>query len=185
MFKSLDSIASEVGIFMYLTISKFKQVLRSWKGLVYNTGYIYIYIYIYFGFNVIFCRKCFQWMDCKRVMSLSYFRCSKLRQSDNYFAAWKKQIYIFSQTRNSHLLKLYKGSPFWFCNNQLCILRRINVNICTLIFHISTFVCIYKEKDITYFVGIFDENKLSKKHNFIYHGIGKQIQKVWMYTEAF
>ena len=37
MFKSLDSIASVVGIFMYLTISKFKQVLRSWKGLNYNT----------------------------------------------------------------------------------------------------------------------------------------------------
>ena len=33
MFKSLDSIASLVGIFMYLTISKFKQVLRSRKGL--------------------------------------------------------------------------------------------------------------------------------------------------------
>ena len=33
MFKSLDSIASVVGIFMYLTISKFKQVLRSRKGL--------------------------------------------------------------------------------------------------------------------------------------------------------
>ena len=38
MFKSLDSIASVVGIFMYLTISKFKQVLRSQKGLDYNTG---------------------------------------------------------------------------------------------------------------------------------------------------
>ena len=38
MFKSLDFIASVVGIFMYLTISKIKQVLRSWKGLVYNTG---------------------------------------------------------------------------------------------------------------------------------------------------
>ena len=43
MFKSLDSIASVVGIFMYLTISKFKQVLRSRKGrsrkgLDYNTG---------------------------------------------------------------------------------------------------------------------------------------------------
>ena len=38
MFKSLDSIASVVGIFMYLTISKFKQVLRSRKGLNYNTG---------------------------------------------------------------------------------------------------------------------------------------------------
>ena len=37
MFKSLDSIASVVGIFMYLTISKFKQVLRSLKGLDYNT----------------------------------------------------------------------------------------------------------------------------------------------------
>ena len=37
MFKSLDSIASVVGIFMYLTISKFKQVLRSRKGLNYNT----------------------------------------------------------------------------------------------------------------------------------------------------
>ena len=37
MFKSLDSIASVVGIFMYLTISKFKQVLRSQKGLDYNT----------------------------------------------------------------------------------------------------------------------------------------------------
>ena len=37
MFKSLDSIASVVGIFMYLTISKFKQVLRSRKGLDYNT----------------------------------------------------------------------------------------------------------------------------------------------------
>ena len=33
MFTSLDSIASVVGIFMYLTISKFKQVLRSRKGL--------------------------------------------------------------------------------------------------------------------------------------------------------
>ena len=33
MFKSLDSIASVVWIFMYLTISKFKQVLRSRKGL--------------------------------------------------------------------------------------------------------------------------------------------------------
>ena len=33
MFKSLDSIASVIGIFMYLTISKFKQVLRSRKGL--------------------------------------------------------------------------------------------------------------------------------------------------------
>ena len=38
MFKSLDSIASVVGIFMYLIISKFKQVLRSRKGLDYNTG---------------------------------------------------------------------------------------------------------------------------------------------------
>ena len=38
MFKSLDSIASVVGIFMYLTISKLKQVLRSRKGLVYNRG---------------------------------------------------------------------------------------------------------------------------------------------------
>ena len=39
MFKSLDSIASVVGFFMYLTISKFKQVhvLRSQKGLDYNT----------------------------------------------------------------------------------------------------------------------------------------------------
>ena len=36
MFKSLDSIASVVGIFMYLTISKFKQVLRSRKGLTCN-----------------------------------------------------------------------------------------------------------------------------------------------------
>ena len=33
MFKSLDSIASVVTIFMYLTISKFKQVLRSRKSL--------------------------------------------------------------------------------------------------------------------------------------------------------
>ena len=39
VFKSLDSIASVVGIFMYLTISKFKQVLRSRKGLDYNTAY--------------------------------------------------------------------------------------------------------------------------------------------------
>ena len=39
MFKSLDSVASVVGIFMYLTISKFKQVLRSRKCLDYNTGY--------------------------------------------------------------------------------------------------------------------------------------------------
>ena len=37
MFKSLHSIASVVGICMYLTISKFKQVLRSRKGLDYNT----------------------------------------------------------------------------------------------------------------------------------------------------
>ena len=40
MFKSLDSIASVVGIFMYLTILKFKQVLRSRKGLDYNTDYM-------------------------------------------------------------------------------------------------------------------------------------------------
>ena len=42
MFKSLDSIASVhvVGIFMYLTISKFKQVMKSRKGLDYNTGYL-------------------------------------------------------------------------------------------------------------------------------------------------
>ena len=33
MFKSLDSIASVVGMFMYLTISKLKQVLRSRKSL--------------------------------------------------------------------------------------------------------------------------------------------------------
>ena len=39
MFKSLDSIALVVWIFMYLTISKFKQVLRSRKGLDYNTGW--------------------------------------------------------------------------------------------------------------------------------------------------
>ena len=38
MFKSLDSIASVVEIFMYLTISKFKQILRSRKGLDYNTA---------------------------------------------------------------------------------------------------------------------------------------------------
>ena len=38
MFKLLDSTASVVGICMYLTISKFKQVLRSRKGLDYNTG---------------------------------------------------------------------------------------------------------------------------------------------------
>ena len=38
MFKSLDYIASVVGIFMYLTISKVKQVLRSRKGLDYNTA---------------------------------------------------------------------------------------------------------------------------------------------------
>ena len=41
MFKSLDSIASVVGIFMYLTISKFKQVQRSrlqhWPLLLYCT----------------------------------------------------------------------------------------------------------------------------------------------------
>ena len=47
MFKSLDSIASVVGIFMYLTISKFKQVLRSRKGLDYNTGGN-IYVCIFF-----------------------------------------------------------------------------------------------------------------------------------------
>ena len=39
MFKSLDSIASVVGIFMYLTISEFKQVPRSRKGLDYNTAH--------------------------------------------------------------------------------------------------------------------------------------------------
>ena len=38
MFKSLDSIASVVVIFMYLTISKLKQVLRSRKGLDCNTA---------------------------------------------------------------------------------------------------------------------------------------------------
>ena len=36
MFKSLDSV---VVIFMYLTISKFKQALRSRKGLDYNTAH--------------------------------------------------------------------------------------------------------------------------------------------------
>ena len=48
MFKSLDSTASVVGIFMYLTISKFKQVLRSRersrKGLDYNTVTYHIHI---------------------------------------------------------------------------------------------------------------------------------------------
>ena len=38
MFKSLDSMASVVGIFMYLTISKCKQILGSRKGLDYNTA---------------------------------------------------------------------------------------------------------------------------------------------------
>ena len=38
MFKSLDSIALVVGIFMYLTISQFKQVLGSRKGLDDNTA---------------------------------------------------------------------------------------------------------------------------------------------------
>ena len=38
MFKSLDSIASVVEIFMYQTIKKIKQVLRSRKGLDYNTA---------------------------------------------------------------------------------------------------------------------------------------------------
>ena len=42
MFKSLDSIASVVEIFMYLTISTFNQVLRSRKGLDYNTGAIWL-----------------------------------------------------------------------------------------------------------------------------------------------
>ena len=38
MFKSLDSTASVVGIFMYLTISKFTEVSeRSQKGVDYNT----------------------------------------------------------------------------------------------------------------------------------------------------
>ena len=37
MFKSLDFIASVIGLFMYLTILTFKQVLRSQKGLNYNT----------------------------------------------------------------------------------------------------------------------------------------------------
>ena len=37
VFESLVSIASVVGIFMYLTILIFKQVLRSRKGLDYNT----------------------------------------------------------------------------------------------------------------------------------------------------
>ena len=50
MFKSLDSIAAVVGIFMYLTISKFKQVLRSRKGLDYNTGgYATYYFLRYFS----------------------------------------------------------------------------------------------------------------------------------------
>ena len=44
MFKSLDSIASVVGIFMYLTISKVNQVLRSRKGLgkISTTTLLYI-----------------------------------------------------------------------------------------------------------------------------------------------
>ena len=50
MFKSLDSIASVVGIFMYLTISKCKQLLRSRKGLDYNTDqYIYIWLVSFVG----------------------------------------------------------------------------------------------------------------------------------------
>ena len=48
MFKSLDSIAlvHVVGIFMYLTISKFKQVLRSWKGLDYNTDIVLFAVHL-------------------------------------------------------------------------------------------------------------------------------------------
>ena len=46
MFKSLDSIASVVGMFMYLTISKFKQVLRSRKGLgkVSTTTLVHVHV---------------------------------------------------------------------------------------------------------------------------------------------
>ena len=39
MFKSLDYIAPVVGICMYLTISNIQQVLRSRKGLDYNTAH--------------------------------------------------------------------------------------------------------------------------------------------------
>ena len=48
MVKSVDSIASVVRIFMYLTISKLKQVLRSRKGLgkVSTTTLLSIYIEI-------------------------------------------------------------------------------------------------------------------------------------------
>ena len=51
MFKSLDSIASVVGIFMYLTISQFKQVLRSQKSLDYNTDCIGILLNKYLYLN--------------------------------------------------------------------------------------------------------------------------------------
>ena len=51
MFKSSDSVASVDGIFMYLTISKFKQLLRSRKGLDYNTDRKY----------VLFHSKAYQW----------------------------------------------------------------------------------------------------------------------------
>ena len=48
MLKSLDSTASVVGICMYLTISKFKQVLRSRKGLDDNTAIVTsVYMYMY------------------------------------------------------------------------------------------------------------------------------------------
>ena len=56
MFKSLDSIASVVGIVMYLTISKFKQVLRSRKGLgkvstttlIGIVRFIFVFAFVYF-----------------------------------------------------------------------------------------------------------------------------------------
>ena len=60
MFKSLDSIASVVGIFRYLTISKFKQVLRSRKGLDYNTAVIINFFRNYHGgFKLCICDQVF------------------------------------------------------------------------------------------------------------------------------
>ena len=90
MFKSLDSIASVVGMFMYLTISKLKQVLRSWKGLgkVSTTTLVFIstctcmckYMYMdvvkwFSASDLCFYTRC--WSAGHHFIGLRHFHCIK------------------------------------------------------------------------------------------------------------
>ena len=80
MFKSLDyslGTVHVVGIFIYLTISKFKQVLRSRKGLDYNTGL--------FSVLIIDGNGLFIWFTDKSVWSYMYYTTMYMYCNSKFF----------------------------------------------------------------------------------------------------